>query len=40
MTLVKVKKVKVGRRRRDGWWVIILREYLLLRLRLREKMAR
>ena len=39
LTLEKVKKVKVGRRRREGWWVMILRELLLLRLRV-EKMAR
>ena len=39
LTLEKVKKVKVGRRRREGWWVMILREFLLLRLRV-EKMAR
>ena len=39
MTLEKVKKVKVGRRRREGWWVMILREFLVLRSRV-EKMAR
>ena len=39
LTLEKVKKVKVGRRRREGWWVMILREFLLLRFRV-EKMAR
>ena len=39
LTLEKVKKVKMGRRRREGWWVMILREFLLLRLRV-EKMAR
>ena len=39
LTLEKVKKVIVGRRRREGCWVMILRELLLLRLRV-EKMAR
>ena len=39
LTLEKVKKVKVGRRRREGWWVMIFREFLLLRLRV-EKIAR
>ena len=41
LTLEKVKKVKMGRRRREGWWVMILREFLssLLRLRM-EKMAK
>ena len=39
LTLEKVKKVTVGRRRREGWWVMILREFLLLRFRV-EKMAR
>ena len=39
LTLEKVKKVKVGRRRREGWLVMILRELMLLRLRV-EKMAR
>ena len=38
-TLEKVKKVKVGRRRREGWWVMILMELLLLELMV-EKMAR
>ena len=39
LTLEKVKKVKVGRRRMEGWWVMILREFLLLGFRV-EKMAR
>jgi len=37
--LEKVKKVKMGRRRREGWWKMILRNFLELRLRV-EKMAR
>ena len=39
LSLEKVKKVKVGRRRREGWWVMILREFLLLRSSV-EKMAK
>ena len=39
LTLEKVKKVKVGRRRREGWWVMILRELLLLRSSV-EKIAK
>ena len=39
LTLEKVKKVKVGRRRREGWWVTILREFLLVMSRV-EKIAR
>ena len=35
-TLEKVKKVKVGRRRREGWWVMILREFLLRMLRVKK----
>ena len=39
LILEKVKKVKVGRRRREGCWVMmILTERLLFRLRV-EKMA-
>ena len=34
-----MKKVKVGRRRREGWLVMILREVLLFKLRV-EKIAR
>ena len=26
-SFLKVKKVMVGRRRREGWWVIILRDF-------------
>ena len=40
LTLEKVKKVKVGRRRREGWLVMILREFLLLLKSRVEKMAR
>ena len=39
LTLEKVKNEKMGRRRREGWRVMILREFLLLRLRV-EKMAK
>ena len=39
LTLEKVKEVKVGRRRREGWLVMILREVLLFKLRV-EKIAR
>ena len=39
LTLEKVKKVKVGRRRREGWWVMILKEFLVLMSRV-EKIAR
>ena len=38
LALEKVKKVKVGRRRREGWLVIILREFLSRKLRV-AKMA-
>ena len=38
LALEKVKKVKVGRRRREGWLVMILREFLSRRLRV-AKMA-
>ena len=40
LTLEKVKWVKVGRRRREGWWVMILREFLLLLRSRVVKMAR
>ena len=36
MTLEKVKKVKVGRRRREGWLLMILREVLLFKLRVKK----
>ena len=39
LSLENVKKVKTGRRRMEGWRVMILRELLLLKFRL-EKMAR
>ena len=39
LALEKVKKVKVGRRRREGWLVMILRELLLLRSSV-EKIAK
>ena len=38
LALEKVKKVKVGRRRREGWLVMILREFLSRKLRV-AKMA-
>ena len=38
LTLEKVKKVKMGRRRREGWLVMILREFLSRKLRV-AKMA-
>ena len=38
-TLEKVKKVTVGRRRREGWWVMTLRELLRLMFMV-DKMAR
>ena len=38
-SLENVKKVKTGRRRMEGWRVMISRELLLLKFRL-EKMAR
>ena len=39
LSLENVKKVKTGRRRMEGWRVMISRELLLLKFRL-EKMAR
>ena len=39
LSLEKVKKVKTGRRRMEGWRVMISRELLLLKFRL-ENMAR
>ena len=39
LTLEKVKKVKVGRRRREGWLVMILKELILFGLRV-KKLAR
>ena len=39
MTLEKVKKVKVGRRRREGWLVMILKELILFGVRV-KKLAR
>ena len=41
MTLEKVKKVMVGRRRREGCWVMmILTELLLFRLRVENIASR
>ena len=39
LTLEKVKKVKVGRRRREGWLVMILKELILFGVRV-KKLAR
>ena len=39
LSLENVKKVKTGRRRMEGWRVMISRELLLLKFKL-EKMAR
>ena len=40
LTLEKVKKVKVGRRRREGWLVMILSKVLQLLLLRVDKIAR
>ena len=39
LSFEKVRNEKVGRRRREGWWVMILREFLLLRSSV-EKIAK